>query len=280
MFFLMAAAAIKCDAQSMLRVSLRDNTQISVSVDERHFRKHGTSVTVGELPYGGHSLKIYAYLYDRWGRRTESLIYSGRITTYNGMVSVLVFDPRNGSREIKEVDIDEYMASHPSSNTGRMGGVPGDYDSRFSKGQDMNDPYGARRNSGQEPYNDVRDNGVTNSNSNDNGLSSTPAASPVSQEKIGTMTGEKMNGLKTKVSAKTTDTQKLALLKEELKDEKLNTDDIADMMDWFSFEASKVEFAKWAYPQVVDKEYYGDLDGKFSYKSSQDDFNNFLKDHK
>ena len=52
------------------------------------------------------------------------------------------------------------------------------------------------------------------------------------------------------------------------------------MMDLFTFEATKVEFAKWAYQITVDTEYFIDLESKFAYKTSQDDLDKFLNQQK
>ncbi len=254
---LLAAGFTKSMGQSMLKVSLRDNaTQISVSVDDRHFNKRGTSITVGELPYGSHYLKIYAMEYSRRGRGYEEVIYEGRVKTYNGMITLFVFDPATGGNDIQEMEIDAYTANHPIAGKGRFSG---------------------------SSRNEVNNGNNTNINNNNTAVNNTttepasPVASPVS-EKFGTFTDSKFNQLKTKAAAKSTDTQKMGVLKDELKNEKVTTNQVADIMDLFIFEASKVEFAKWAYSITVDPEYFSDLESKFAYKASQDDLDKFIKE--
>ena len=68
-------------------------------------------------------------------------------------------------------------------------------------------------------------------------------------------------------------------LKDGLNGEKITTDQVSVMMDWFNFEATKVDFAKWAYPNTVDKENFISLENKFSYKNYQDDLDKFIKDN-
>jgi hypothetical protein len=255
-FFLLflATGVVKANGQSMLKVSLRDNsTQISVSVDDRHFNKRGTSITVGELPYGVHYLKIFAMEYTRRGRGYEEVIYSGRVKTYNGMITLFVFDPETGEPEVKDMDIDAYTANHPMGSKGKF--MPGDQ---------------------QDGGNDTAGN-ITLNNNDNIAEPTSPVASPVSSDKFGTLTDAKMAQLKKTSGTKQTDTQKMTMLKDELKKEKLTTNQVSDFMDLFSFESSKVEFAKWAYQLTVDKEYYIDLESKFAYKTSQDDFDKFLK---
>jgi len=249
-----AAGVTKSAGQSMLKVSLSDNTtQISVAVDERHFAKRGTSITVGDLPYGMHDVKIYAITYTRRGRGYEELIYDTKITTYAGQVSLLVYDPESGKDDVQEMAISDYQASHPAMR------------GRFNN-----------NNQQQGQYN----NDANNNQQNNGGYNNGDAASPVPPEKLSTLTDAKTDQLKTTVAAKATDTQKMSALKDGLKDEKITTAQIGTMLDWFVFDASKVEFAKWAYSITVDKEYFSDLENKFSYKTSQDDLDKFIKQQK
>lgn len=272
---LLASAFEEADAQSMLKVSLRDNTtQISVSVDGRHFTKRGTSVTVGELPFGRHFLKIYRLNFNRRGRGYEEVIYDGEVKTYNGIISLLVFDPVTGTREVNEREIEEYLVNHPITGRGKFeAGNRGEFDSRYNNSNTDNSSSG--NTSGQ--YSNQQNTAPANTYSNQ---PARPVASPVSADQLGTLTESKTDKIKKKVAAKNTDTQKMTLLKDELKGEKLTTNQVADMTDWFMFESSKLEFAKWAYSITADKEYFSDLLNKFSYKNSQDELDKFIKDQK
>lgn len=106
--------------------------------------------------------------------------------------------------------------------------------------------------------------------------SSQPVASPAPQ-KMGSLTDAKIDQLKTNVASKKTDTEKMNLLKDQLKNEQLTTNNVADIMDWFSFESTKVDFAKWAYNITIDREYYTDLENKFTYKNYMDDLDKFIR---
>lgn len=90
----------------------------------------------------------------------------------------------------------------------------------------------------------------------------------------------KLDKLKAKVSDKVTDTDKMKLLTKELKNESLSTDQVHNIMAWFNFENTRLDFAKWAYNQVIDKEHYASLKYDFTYRNSQDDFDNFLHSSK
>ena len=121
---------------------------------------------------------------------------------------------------------------------------------------------------------------ATHGQYDNNGNDAASYASPVAPGKSGTLTDTKIDMLKTKVTAKNTDTEKMKILKDGLKDEKMTTNQVGVMMDWLGFESSKVDFAKWAFDNTIDNEYFTDLDAKFTYKNYQDDLDKFIQSKK
>jgi hypothetical protein len=247
-------------AQSMLRVRLADNSQFNVSVDGRYFNKRGTAITVGELPYGSHRVRIFVYTQNRRGRAVEQEIYAGNVTTYRGMISLLVYDPNTHDRDITEQDIEQYTRNHP----------PVHESDKFSEQYSDNGLNQRERKNGSADDN-------TNNSFTPPAHPEREAASPLPTEKMGTLKDSKLAGMKTKVTARKTDTEKMNVLKEELSGEKINTYQVGEIMDWFNFESTKVEFAKWAYNITADREYFGDVVGKLTYKNYQDELDQFLK---
>ena len=196
------------EGQSMIKVKLADNSPINVAVDHRYFNKRGTSITVGDLPGGRHFVQIYSFERSRHGRRYDNIIYEGKVRTEPGMVTVLEFDPYSRNTNISEVDINTYMAT---------------------RNQVTNNPQSQNEDNGNE------------TNNNDASPVASPVASPIS---VGSLTEPRIDQLKTTITAKKTDTEKTNLLKSELKDDQLTTNQVGMMMDWLSFESSKVEFAE------------------------------------
>ncbi len=250
------------DAQSMLKVRLADNRPLNVWLDGRYFNKRGTSVTVGDLPRGRHTLRIYAMTQTRRGRPYEDIVYEGRVTTYDGMITQFYYDPYSGQADVKEQNIITYLPDHRQPMTGDYQGETGG-----------NTPDYSRRN---DYYNNNDNTNADNNTNNDNNTHSEPA-SPVAPESLGTLTDNKITKLKNKLETKKTETEKMNLLKEGLNDETFTTDQVGVMMDWFSFESSKVEFAEWAYTKTVDKEVFESLEAKLSYKNYKEELEKFLK---
>jgi hypothetical protein len=57
----------------------------------------------------------------------------------------------------------------------------------------------------------------------------------------------------------------------------LNTTQIKAIMEIFSFESNRLDYAKWAYPNCVDKDNYFLLNSAFSFSSSKTELNNFVR---
>jgi Domain of unknown function (DUF4476) len=239
------ASFIGADAQSMLKVRLSDGSPINVAVDYRYFNKKGTSITVGDLPPGRHFVQIYFASENRRGRRYEEVIYEGKVKTHVGGIILLTYDPETRQVQMDEQDMDAYMNGQPQ------------------QGQEAQQP----------AQNDMpaNDGGNGNYGSNEN---TAPGASPAP---TGTLEDARIDNLKTRVAAKSTDTEKMKELKDALGNDTYTTYQVGSMMDWFSFESTKVDFAKWAYAKTVDKDYFTDLESKLTYKNYREELDAFIK---
>ena len=242
--FLIASSSVM--GQSMLKVHLTDNSRINVSVDGRYFSKTGTSITVGDLPPGRHKLTIYTVQQTRNGRGREEAIYSGKVFTHNGNITLLTYDAYNQQPDIQEQDISTYQQNNPPNyNTGTN--------------ENHNPPQ-------------VNNNNADYGNDNRYIQPNAPVATPAA-----TLTDTKTDDLKKKVADKKGDIEKMNVLKDGLNGETMTTDQVSAIMDWFNFEDSKVTFAKWAYPNTVDKGNFVSLENKLTYKNYVDDLDKFIK---
>jgi hypothetical protein len=243
---LMTGWVSAANAQSLLKVHLTSGEPLTVAVDGRYFNKRGTSVTVGDLPAGRHFVQIYGMRRTWGGRMREDIIYEGRVRTSEGMITLLQYDPVNRITNTQMDLATSYNAGQPAMQE-QQGLI---------SNNDNNQPT-------QQQEQEIADN-------NDNG----PVASPVP---VGTLTQEKIDQLKKEVDSKKTDTDKMNALKNALNKETYNSVQVATMMEWFSFEGSKVEFAEWAWNDMVDRENFQSLEVGLKYKNYQDDMEKFLK---
>lgn len=278
---LFAMPVIVGNAQSMLRVGLADRTPVTVSVDGRYFNKRGETVTVGDLPQGRHYIKIYAISNTSGDKAYQQIVYEGRVRTYRGQLTLMTCDSYNGTAVTSQEPMGYAMNGTPNG--------PESYNNQKLNNYDTRDNYGnsGTGNMDTQPNNQEQP-GTGNSEEPkevyDDLPAGTPLASPVaspvnSDETKATTTagGSKLDKIKKKIVAKNTDTERMEAAKESFKKEKLTTTQVCTVMDWFSFESSKVEFAEWAYPNVSDKQNYSKVKSKITNKTYKDEFDSFLK---
>ena len=237
--FVFSSCVLVANAQSKLKVSLTDKSQITVALDGKHFQKVGTSITIGDLPEGRHHLMVYQEGKTRFGRKYEDVVFEGKIKTHYGNITIFELDPFTNSINTYEEDIDSFT-NNPVIRTDTSG---------INSNVDNNQQTGVTTN-------------VTHNRTD-----------------MGTFSDAKLKALKAKVDDKNADSYKLKTLKEGLIGEKITTVQVSEIMDWLGFESSKSEFAQWAYDITIDKDNFGNLDAKFSYKEYQDEFQDFLKKH-
>lgn len=115
------AALAGRSGDNILEISLSDGAPIVVSIDNRDYNKHGSTITIGDLPRGWHSIRVYEYMeYKRGGARAR-LFYTGRIKVKDGTRSICVVDVRTQRMRVATYDLnDTYSASAANSNNGGM----------------------------------------------------------------------------------------------------------------------------------------------------------------
>lgn len=93
-------------------------------------------------------------------------------------------------------------------------------------------------------------------------------------------TDDDMRDLKKRVEERITDSDKLKLIQSVLKDRRYTTEQMRSMINWLSFDDSKVNLAKWGYDFVSDRQNYWKLESEFTFSGSKDDFNTYINGRK
>lgn len=91
------------------------------------------------------------------------------------------------------------------------------------------------------------------------------------------MNSSDFNSAKGSISSKSFEDSKLTTAKQVAGSNCLNADQVKQIMGLFSFEESKLEFAKFAYSRTVDKNNYFKVNDAFSFESSIDDLNKYIQ---
>lgn len=89
-----------------------------------------------------------------------------------------------------------------------------------------------------------------------------------------------MSDLKKRVDDRMMDGDKVKLMQSVLQDRRYTTEQMRTMLNWLSFEDSKLTVAKWGYDNVTDKQNYWKLESEFTFSSSKDEFNNHINGRK
>ena len=72
------------------------------------------------------------------------------------------------------------------------------------------------------------------------------------------------------------DQTRLSIAKQAIQNRMLNTQQVADLMRLFTFESTKLDFAKYAYNYTCDKDRYYVINNEFTFSSSIDELVNYI----
>ena len=243
--------------RSFLKVRLTDNTPISVAIDRRFYNEENSVITVRNFPSGRHYLRVF-----RWSEREQRnmIIYEGDIRLQPGVYSSVIIDRRSGLARI---------------NNRRMNR---DFNDSYVYDWDRNEHYRDRDNWNDDRNNNTNDDEYFNSTNNNNHNNQGNYGSSNSNNNIPPicMNTQDFSDLHARVVDRMTDTDKLKLLQSVLKNRFISTEQAKQIIDWMSFESTKLEFAKWAYDNISDKNNYWKLESEFTFESTKSEFNEFL----
>lgn len=81
------------------------------------------------------------------------------------------------------------------------------------------------------------------------------------------------------IEARNFDSSRLTIAKQAIRDHQLNTMQVSALMGLLTFESSKLELAKYAYANTVDRSNYYRLYDQFTFDSSVDELNRYISCH-
>ncbi|MFN3917374.1 MAG: DUF4476 domain-containing protein [Flavobacteriales bacterium] len=105
----------------------------------------------------------------------------------------------------------------------------------------------------------------------------TPTPAPAPSNSGAAMDAGSFSNFMSAVKTESFDNDKLTLVKTYLNNSWLTSDQVAQMMDAFSFEKNKLEAAKFAWHRVTDPNSYFIVNKKFSFSSSGRDLNKYIQ---
>lgn len=249
---------------SVLRLQTFNHAPIIVEVNG--IEQNHTPVSMFELKNmapGKHRIKIFTI--ERTGRRAfKQQIFSGRI--HIAPASIITGVMRFGDMDIHTQPLfvaknccTQAVCSHHGHNNYGNGHNKWDNNDRYNQ----YDRYDRRNNNyGYDQYDRYNDYGNygNNYNSYNRGMNS-----------------DDFNQLKRMMDRQSFEDSKLKIAKQATRDNYLNSNQVRQLLDMFTFESTKLEFAKFAYDNVTDKNRYYTIYDAFTYSSSIDEMENYVR---
>ena len=227
------------DGRSIVRVRLSDNTPMNIAIDGRSYNENKKVITVDNIPAGRHRLQVFLPG-KKGGRKTK--VYDDYFKVDVGTYTYIIVDRYKGTTRI---------------NTG--------YRSNLDKDSDDRDDRTNHRDERDNRYDDRDRDGRNGGSKRGNGYNTGRVFS-----------SEDMHELKVRVEDRMHSGDKVKLMKSVLADRNYTTDQVRTMLAWLSFDDSKLDFAKWAHTNVIDKKNYWKLEDAFSFSSTKDKFSDYI----
>lgn len=120
---------------------------------------------------------------------------------------------------------------------------------------------------------------TTTTTSTDGGTAAQTAPAPASTGCVSPMAPGDYESAKTSISQKDFEDTKLSMAKQIAGSNCMSAEQIKGIMKLFSFENSKLDFAKFAYAHCCDKSNYYKVNDAFDFDSSSKDLNDYISSH-
>jgi hypothetical protein len=233
-FISMAAFAAERPKQSRITIATYNNTDISVQVDGRRYDERDNTIRINNVDPGYRRIQVYQReASGLFGRVRERLIYSSTLYV-KPRSEVDIFINRNGRAQVRESELD--------NRNGRK-------DDRWDNDNRWDD---------RDRRDDRRDD-----RRNDDGWDNSRPGRGMSSQSFQSM----MQTLR----RESFDNTRLTLARQMIDRNSFETSQVREMLQLFSFENNRLDLAKYAYRNTVDRQNYHGLYDVFSYSSSRDE---------
>lgn len=253
---------------SILQFKLRNDKLLTIVIDGRHYKKYGKKLSIGNVPYGMHEIKIYRYYpnddprYDGYNKRAlAKLVYKGKIRVEPSTMYYCTIDPEYHTMGVREDDIPSWVED---DKTIAIDSEP-DFTEKLNTENTIKEV--SKNNFKQEIVRET----------------STPPPPPPPATVNNANTNKTllqiatMSSLATQINTLKTDTEIMNLLKNKLADKYYNISQLSTMLDWFTFEGSKLEWVKWSITHLQNPNEVAQLKSKFSFTSSKNEIDKLIK---
>ncbi len=227
---------------AMLRLREERGRAISVTINGRRFSKISRSLTIGDLRPGVHNIKIFRYNSNGSGWGNAILAYQGNITVRPGRIYYITV-----SRNFVDIDenccIDDYGHWNNNDNWDIWDNDMDSWNNNHQWDHDHNNNF--------------------NDNTWDNFR--------------GGMSNGRYNQLIEQIRNASFESSKVSVANTALRGNTITVSQLVGILREFSFESTRLQFAKDSYQRVSDRRNYHMIYSAFTFQSSKDELDEFLR---
>lgn len=250
-----SAAAFAADRPSSGRLTITsyDNSEMRVEIDGRRYFNNDNAIRISNINTGYHSIQVYRRQSSSgiFGGSREKLVYSSNVYVRpQHQIDILI--DRNGRAQVQEFDLNK--------NKNRRDRRNDDWDRRSDNGSwEDYDQWERNNRPGRNDDWDRNDGKWGNSNG---------YGRAVSYESFQTM--------KQSLRRENFENTRLTLAKQMMERNYFEAAQVREMLQLFSFDSNKLELAKYAYRNTVDKNNYYAVNDVFSFSSSREELSRYI----
>lgn len=247
LFISIAAFAADRPRTSKLTITSHDNADLRVEIDGRRFREGDNSIRINNITPGYHSIKVYRPQSSGFfgGRTRERLVYAGNIYM-RPEYHVDIWIDRSGRADVREYDLNRR---------------------NDRRNDDRNRRYGNDRRNDNDRWDDY-DDWDRNDRNDGWGNGNYHSGRAVSYETFQSM--------KQSLRRENFENTRMTIAKQLIDRNQFETAQVKEMLQLFSFESNRLELAKYAYRNTVDKRNYFSVGDVFSFSSSREELSRYI----
>lgn len=259
LFISAAAFAAERPRSGRLTITSYDNADLRVEIDGRRYNNNDNTIRISNINSGYHSIQVYRRQQSSgiFGGSRERMVYSTNLYVRPDYRIDILID-RNGRAQVRETDLNRKKDRRDRRNN--------DWDDRNDNGRWEDYEHWERnnrpgRNDDRWDKNDDRWN-----DRNTGGYGNYGRA----------VSYETFQSMKQSLRRENFENTRLTLAKQMMERNYFETAQVREMLQLFSFESNRLELAKLAYRNTVDKNNYYSINDVFSFSTSREELSRYI----
>jgi hypothetical protein len=252
LFISIAAFAADRPRSGRLTITTFDNSDIRVEIDGRRYNSNDNYVRINNINSGYHNIQVWRRQSNGFfgGSREKMLYNSSLYVKPEFQVDILI--DRYGRAQVQEYDLNRNRRNNRRND---------DWDRRNNNGrwEDYDD---WNKNNGRD-----RDDRYDRNDRNNGGYNNGYGRA---------VSYEAFQSMKQSLRRENFENTRVTLAKDMMERNYFEASQVKEMLQLFSFESNKLDLAKYAYRNTVDKNNFYTVYDVFSYSTSRDELSRYI----